>query len=200
MKRIGIFLIVLLATLHFVYAQDEYSDIELVNNQRLNLQSRGMIVLGSWAALNFAYSGYQLTQTNGKQYYFNQMNVFWNLVNAGIATTGFISASTSPSDISILETLNETQKFSSVLLLNAGLDLAYITAGFYLKERAKNIQKQKDRFIGYGNSLILQGSFLFVFDLALYFLNNEIANKILQKGDNFQLAISPVSFKAIINL
>jgi hypothetical protein len=200
MKRIGIFLIVLLATLHFVYAQDEYSDIELVNNQRLNLQSRGMIVLGSWAALNFAYSGYQLTQTNGKQYYFNQMNVFWNLVNAGIATTGFISASTSPSDISILETLNETQKFSSVLLLNAGLDLAYITAGFYLKERAKNIQKQKDRFIGYGNSLILQGSFLFVFDLALYFLNNEIANKILQKGDNFQLAISPVSFKAIIIL
>jgi hypothetical protein len=200
MKRIGIFLIVLLATLHFVYAQDEYSDIELVNNQRLNLQSRGMIVLGSWAALNFAYSGYQLTQTNGKQYYFNQMNVFWNLVNAGIATTGFISASTSPSDISILETLNETQKFSSVLLLNAGLDLAYITAGFYLKERAKNIQKQKDRFTGYGNSLILQGSFLFVFDLALYFLNNEIANKILQKGDNFQLAISPVSFKAIINL
>jgi hypothetical protein len=200
MKRIGIFLIVLLATLHFVYAQDEYSDIELVNNQRLNLQSRGMIVLGSWAALNFAYSGYQLTQTNGKQYYFNQMNVFWNLVNAGIATTGFISASTSPSDISILETLNETQKFSSVLLLNAGLDLAYITAGFYLKERAKNIQKQKDRFTGYGNSLILQGSFLFVFDLALYFLNNEIANKILQKGDNFQLAISPVSFKAIIIL
>ncbi len=200
MKRIGFFLSVFLATLHFIYAQDEPANIESINQQRLNLQSRGMIVLGSWAALNFAYSGYQLTQTEGKQYYFNQMNVFWNLVNAGIATTGFISASNSPADISVLETLNETQKFSSILLLNAGLDLAYISAGFYLKERAKNVQKQKDRFTGYGNSLILQGGFLFVFDLAVYFLNNDLANKILQKSENIQLAISPVSFKAIINL
>src|SRR6056297_50376 len=200
MKRIGFFLSVFLATLHFIYAQDEPANIESINQQRLNLQSRGMIVLGSWAALNFAYSGYQLTQTEGKQYYFNQMNVFWNLVNAGIATTGFISASNSPADISVLETLNETQKFSSIFLLNAGLDLAYSSAGFYLKERAKNVQKQKDRFTGYGNSLILQGGFLFVFDLAVYFLNNDLANKILQKSENIQLAISPVSFKAIINL
>lgn len=200
MKRIGVFLSVFLATLYFVYAQDEPVNIEPINQQRLNLQSRGMIVLGSWAALNFVYSGYQLTQTKGKQYYFNQMNVFWNLVNAGIATGGFISASNSPADISVLETLNETQKFSSVLLLNAGLDLAYISAGFYLKERAKNVQKQKDRFTGYGNSLILQGGFLFVFDLAMYFLNNDLTNKILQKSENIQLAISPVSFKAIINL
>ncbi len=198
MKRIGIFLIVLFSTLHFVYAQDDPANIESISQQRTDLQTQGMIVLSSWAALNFAYSGYQLTQTKGKQYYFNQMNVFWNLVNAGIATGGFISAANSSGDASVLETLNETQKFSNVLLLNAGLDLAYISAGFLLKERAKNVQKQKDRFTGYGNSLILQGSFLFVFDLAMYFLNNELANKILQKSENIQLAISPVSFRAEI--
>lgn len=61
------------------------------------------------------------------------------------------------------------------LLLNAGLDVAYIATGFYLKERAKN-SSSPERLRGYGNSLLLQGGFLLAFDIAFYFIHQNNAD------------------------
>ncbi len=63
----------------------------------------------------------------------------------------------------------------SFLLLNAGLDVAYIATGFYLKERSKN-SSSSERLRGYGNSLLLQGGFLLAFDVALYFIHQSNAD------------------------
>jgi hypothetical protein len=60
-------------------------------------------------------------------------------------------------------------------LLNAGLDVAYIATGFYLKERSKN-SSSSERLRGYGNSLLLQGGFLLMFDVALYFIHQNNAD------------------------
>lgn len=59
------------------------------------------------------------------------------------------------------------------LLFNGGLDVGYMAAGFYLREKAKNSTKYHDMFKGYGSALILQGAFLFVFDLSLYWVLNQ---------------------------
>jgi hypothetical protein len=48
-----------------------------------------------------------------------------------------------------------------------------MAAGFYLRERAKTDTKNHDMLKGYGSALILQGAFLFVFDLALYGIMNQ---------------------------
>ena len=160
------------------------------NAKLWNLQKNGMVVLGSWAAGNFLVSGYQMTQTRGKNYYFNQMNVFWNTVNMGIAVSGYLGAMNGQLDLTGIETLNEYNSFSKVLLFNTGLDAAYVMTGFYLKERSKNSAKHQKRLAGYGNSLLLQGSFLLLFDLTLVILNEQSINEMLG-SDNFQMALSP---------
>ena len=46
-----------------------------------------------------------------------------------------------------------------------GLDVCYMLAGAILKNRAGKMSSENQaRNIGFGNSLILQGGFLFVFD------------------------------------
>ena len=160
------------------------------NAKLRNFQKNGMVVLGSWAAGNFLVSGYQMTQTRGKNYYFHQMNVFWNTVNMGIAVSGYLGAMNGQLDLTGIETLNEYNSFSKVLLFNTGLDAAYVMTGFYLKERSKNSAKHQKRLAGYGNSLLLQGSFLLLFDLTLVILNEQSINEMLG-SDDFQMALSP---------
>ncbi|MFW6101190.1 MAG: DUF6992 family protein [Bacteroidota bacterium] len=160
------------------------------NAEIWNLQKNGMVVLGSWAAGNLLVSGYQMSQTSGKTYHFHQMNVFWNVVNAGIAVSGYLGAMNGAMDMSDVELLNEYNSFSKVLLLNTGLDVAYVMTGFYLKERSKSSAKHQKRLAGYGNSLMLQGGFLFLFDLALVVINEQSINEMLG-SDDFQMALSP---------
>ncbi|MFW5728036.1 MAG: DUF6992 family protein [Spirochaetota bacterium] len=44
------------------------------------------------------------------------------------------------------------------------LPVGYVMAGFFLREYAET--QEEPRFAGWGNSLILQGSFLFAFDVV----------------------------------
>jgi hypothetical protein len=149
-----------------------------------------MVVLGSWAAGNLLVSGYQMTQTTGKTYHFHQMNVFWNVVNAGIAVSGYLGAMNGATDLTGVELLSEYNSFSKILLFNTGLDVAYVMTGLYLKERSKSSAKHPKRLAGYGNSLLLQGGFLFLFDLALVIINEQSINEMLG-SDNFQMALTP---------
>jgi hypothetical protein len=91
--------------------------------------------------------------------------------------------------ISLYQNLRQQQKVESLLLINSGLDLAYITTGLYLKERGTNHLNDKTK--GYGGSLMLQGSFLLVFDIIQYVQhkqNGQLLNKYL---GNLQLATTP---------
>jgi hypothetical protein len=147
------------------------------------IQKNGMIVLGSWAMANFLTGGIQMARTEGKPYYFYQGNVLWNTVNLGIAVSGYLGT-TGHEPLGSLEALDGMHQFSKVLMLNTGLDAAYIMTGLYLKERAKNLSKHSDRLTGYGNALLLQGSFLLAFDAVLLALNEA---QIEQFMENTQL-------------
>lgn len=154
------------------------------NLERLNLQKTGMITLGSWAIGNIAISGIKMNSTSGSQFRFHQMNVFWNVVNLGIAAGGYYgAASANPEDFTAMETLKEYHTFNKILLLNAGLDVGYLLGGLYLKERSKNSSKRQNMFKGYGQSIMLQGAFLFVFDVALYGFMNEQTQAFLNSTD-----------------
>jgi len=75
---------------------------------------------------------------------------------------------TDPLMFGVEEALGEARKIEKILLINSGLDVAYIGTGFLLRHLSSNSDKRKDLLKGYGNSLILQGGFLLVFDLILY--------------------------------
>jgi hypothetical protein len=150
------------------------------NQSRKKITQTGMLVLGSWAVGNMAVSGLMMTRTSGSQYYFHQMNVFWNVVNLGLAGFGYYDAlQMDPSGVGVSSSVSEFYSLQKTLLFNAGLDIAYIAGGLYLLERAKNAEKNQDRFRGYGRSVILQGAFLLAFDTVLFFVLDSRSGELL---------------------
>lgn len=158
-------------------AQGNASDsLTVFHQSRMNINENAMLVLGGWAVVNILIGTYGNFNSTGEAKYFHQFNAMWNVVNLGIASFGYFNAINSdPATMTNLEILNDYNSLQNFLLLNAGLDVAYIMTGFYLKERAKN-SASAERLRGYGNSLILQGGFLLVFDIALYFIHQNNAN------------------------
>ena len=137
-----------------------------------------MIGLGSWATTNLVGSGIGwATAPNDEMKYFHQMNVMWNTVNLGLAIPGYLKARKANNSIGIAETLEEQRKTETVFLFNGGLDLAYIGSGIILRSEAKSNPEKADLFKGYGNSLILQGGFLLVFDWVAYSIHRQRAKK-----------------------
>ena len=144
--------------------------------ERMNINQSAMLVLGGWAVGNILVGTYSNFKASGEAKYFHQFNAMWNVVNLSIAAFGYFNAVNSdPASMTNLEILNDYNSLQSFLLLNAGLDAAYIMTGFYLKERAKN-SSNAERLKGYGNSLLLQGGFLLLFDVTLYFIHQNNAN------------------------
>lgn len=135
----------------------------------LSTQNTGMLILGGWAAANLIVGGYGWSKTTGQEKYFHQMNFMWNLVNLSIAGFALYSnAHTSIETLSISEVVTKHLKTEKVLLINAALDVGYVGTGFLLRHYSTKSDKFNSLLKGYGNSLILQGVFLLVFDLSLY--------------------------------
>jgi hypothetical protein len=168
--RIILFALLLgLSTL--VFSQGGLEDFNL---KRQQTSMAGMWTLGGWAAANFVVGGIGWARGSGSNMYFHQGNVLWNTVNAGIAGFALYSLyNADPGSLGLFESIKEHYGLEKTLLFNAGLDVGYMAAGFYLRERAKTATKKQDMLKGYGSALILQGAFLFVFDLALYGIINQ---------------------------
>ncbi len=155
-------------------------DIKSAYEQDIKIRKTGMAILGTWALGNMVAGGIGRNQLSGETAYFHEMNLIWNVVNLGIAGAGYYFSSKSeiPADGAAL--ISDQIFFQKTLLFNAGLDLAYIAGGFYLIERAKNTTNKSERLKGYGKSVIMQGAFLFLFDVILHTVHvrkvNEIAD------------------------
>ena len=144
--------------------------------ERMKINETAMLVLGGWAVGNILVGTFGNFKASGEVKYFHQFNAMWNVVNLGIAAFGYFNAVNSdPSSMNNVYIIKDFNSLQNLLLLNAGLDVAYIATGFYLKERSKN-SSSSERLRGYGNSLLLQGGFLLAFDIALYFIHQSNAD------------------------
>jgi hypothetical protein len=154
-----------------LFSWAQISNLEQFNKERLQKQKVSMLVLGSWAVGNIALGLGLYSRHEGEERYFHLMNAGWNAVNLGLATAGYLSAiKADPAGFDLFQSINEQHKLQKIFLFNAGLDVGYILGGLYLRERGKVAEKNPERLKGFGKSIILQGSFLFAFDLAAYFL------------------------------
>lgn len=172
-KAMIIFSLLLLFT---ISVQGQTDPLFTFHQSRININENAMLVLGGWAAGNILAGTYGNFNAKGEAKYFHQFNAMWNIVNLGIAAFGYFNAINSdPSSMANLEIIEDYNSLQNFLLLNAGLDVAYIMTGFYLKEKSKS-SSSAERLKGYGNSLLLQGGFLLVFDIALYFIHQRNAD------------------------
>lgn len=126
-----VLLIILLTQISYGQFQD-FNAVSSKTDQRL------MIGLASWASLNLIGSGVGwATAPNEEMKYFHQMNVMWNTVNLGLAIPGYVKAKRANNQLGISETIEEQRKKETLFLINAGLDIAYISSGLILKSEAR---------------------------------------------------------------
>ncbi len=161
-----------------VSAQQNFQDSMAV--ARITIQKNNMWVLAAWAGANIVQGTISAGDARGSDHYFHQMNAYWNTVNLAIAGFGLHAAKKQLAGIHTAErNWTEQQKIEKLLLLNTGLDAAYIMTGLYLHERGTRLNR--DQPVGYGNSLMLQGGFLLIFDIIQY-AENRKNGKALEKG------------------
>jgi hypothetical protein len=175
-------LLILLLLAEISFAQD----VNLINQNRQKLQREGMTFLTSWAAVNIAGGTTAYFLAKDREWkYFHEMNVLWNTVNMGLGIAGILSERKSRKMLDLTESLKAQKKVERIFLFNSGLDLLYIGGGVAMLQ-TKNA-KNPERMRGYGNALILQGSFLLVFDAVEYFLHRSNGFGLKSKKSNLSL-------------
>ena len=137
-------------------------ELESVTRQRLAITRGGMYVLGSWAVANLLAGsiGYFVDPVRAD---FHLFNAGWNLVNLGLAAGSLLSARNPRIPDSVTTEIREQHRIEKILLVNVGLDVAYMTAGAFMA-----FGPFADEQIGqFGAALMIQGGFLFAFDIGL---------------------------------
>ncbi len=181
-------MLVFLSNAFFVYAQN--IDNQAFNLKRIETNKKAMLILGGWALGNMAFSGFRVGNTEGVEKGFHQMNIGWNAFNLSIAALGYWGATKeNPATFDSFNTMNEHYKLQKIFLLNTGLDVAYVVGGAYLIERSKTAEKS-EQMKGFGQAVILNGAFLFIFDLGNYLIHNAQNDKLkmLLKGNEVGLS------------
>ena len=150
-----------------VFSQDS----SLIHKNFFRNQQFAMTTLGVWSSGNLIVSPllsnniFKTGSSLNSEDYFHQMNFNWNIVNGAIAGLGYWSVCRRKKkswNFSSLE--QEKKKLKTSLAVNMGLDVVYIVSGILLNRAEHNSSSNSELKIGYGNSLILQGGFLLIFD------------------------------------
>lgn len=169
------------------------------NFKKEKINKNGFIILGSWSAANIIYGSIAASQSQGADKYFHQMNAIWNGITLGFAAVGYLSAK-KESGISYEQSLKNQATIEKIFLFNTGLDVAYIAAGFYLKERSKNTVKKPERLKGFGESVALQGGALLLFDAIMYSIHNSHGKQLYNMADKVQLATTANGIGIVVKL
>ncbi len=142
------------------------------NRERKNIGTASMSVLGGYALGNMVACIPNAINLSGRDKYFNEMNVYWNVVNLGIAIGGLIGNDRKDFEsLDLATTLKEQKQTLKIYGINAGLDVVYIGSGLALMNFAHRAPKAEDRLYAYGESILLQGGFLLLYDSAMLIIH-----------------------------
>jgi len=120
-----------------------------------------------------------MAKSQGTDKAFHQMNLGWGLVNAGLAASGLWTAThTDPASFDLYQSNLEHHRLQKIFLFNAGLDVGYMLGGLWMMEKSKTALKHQDRLQGFGKSIILQGAFLFLFDVGAAVYHQKLEHRL----------------------
>lgn len=153
--------------------------LEEINQRQVQQTRNGMISLNAWAGANLLSGGIGFYTTSGDTRYFHQMNAFWNVVNLGIAIPGLIGTYKKSSELTFESVYKRQKQLETIYLFNAGLDVGYMATGWALFNFGNTKTGElRHRFRGYGQSLVLQGGYLLIYDLVMFALFKKSGKKL----------------------
>jgi len=168
--------------------------------ERIGLNKKAMVILGSWSTANIITGAIGTNANSSEARYFNQMNVIWNSVNLLIAGAGYYGANKEKlNELTISKVLMHQNKTEKTFLFNTGLDLAYVTTGLYLTERSKR-NADPAKLKGYGNSVMVQGAFLFLLDAVMYKLQQHHGKRLNAFTEKLTVIAGPGAFTVSFTL
>ena len=151
------------------------------NKERQKISKTGIKILTGYTVANIIYGSIASSQTTGSTHYFHQMNAIWNGITLGFLGVGMITAK-KEMDLNYASSLTKQNNIEKVFLFNAGLDLAYVAGGAYLNERSKNVANSST-LSGYGESIIVQGGVLLLFDAIMYSIHQHHGKKLIRMAE-----------------
>lgn len=154
-----------------VHAQDR-APFDAFNTRRVQLSQRATWVLGGWATANLG-AGLAVrsnTQRGSEAWHFGTMTMGWSAINLGIAVPGLLALrKEARTPMEIAEVLAAQRRTETLYLINTGLDLGYMGLGLWMQERGlRTAGEDGARLRGFGNAVLVQGAFLFAYDLVAY--------------------------------
>ena len=189
--------ILLIAVSCHAFAQKDTTALKAFND-RIRTTSNGMEILGGWGLLNIGTGAYLnwgtgsktiIINDNGNQVpvrvsklspelkYFGQMNTIWGSVDFVTALMGYAGTQKDiRKKLSAAETLKAQERIEKIFLVNGCLDVAYIGTGLYFKLAGDSRNSPLMR--GYGESILMQGGFLLLFDGLMYKAEKGNGNKL----------------------
>lgn len=166
-------------------------DLTKFEKERVRYSKNAMVALAGWSVVNIAGSGFATNTRNKENRYFHQMNVMWGGINLAIAGLGYWGANREKIDNPTQEgAMKRQRKIERTYLINAGLDVVYVASGLLMNKTSDN-QKNPEKFKGYGNSIMLQGGFLLLYDGIMYAIHRGHAKQLKAMGDKVTLNAGP---------
>ena len=197
------FLVCLLIAATTIRLQAQNFDLDKFNKERLAISKKSMYVLGSWAVGSMVWGGvgWASSKTDGSHKYFHQMNLAWGAINGLLAGLSLAGGKKMDRNLSFSESVKAQRSTEKLYLINAGLDLAYIGTGAWLVQKSKTGNaKNPAQLEGFGNSILVQGGFLLLFDGIMYAVHNKHGKQLFKQLENFQLSAGPSHISLLVKL
>lgn len=167
-KKTGFFLLFLVFS-GTLFSQLTHTDsLSQFHQNKTKINRTGMYILGGFAVANISSGLIMRSQTTGVTSKFHEMNALWNTVNLGLSVGGLLNRNNPNQTGDLKSILKKQLQLENIFLVNGLLDIVYMTAGAALLQRAQIPGMNQPQLKGYGNSLILQGLSLLVFDSWMY--------------------------------
>jgi hypothetical protein len=191
MKKLS-FLFILIFAARLGIGQASFNDS--LAQSRNHITQNAMLSLGAWASVNIASGFIIASRTEGEAKYVWRMNAYWNFINLGLAGMGYLNVRRAlKKKYGLADNLEAQQSIEKLYVLNLGLDLVYITGGFYLRERgnSQTSTRSRDQFKGYGTSIAIQGGFLLLMDGVMIMLHHKNTLRLNNKIRRIELNAGP---------
>ncbi len=167
-----------------VFSQE--NSLASFQSSKIKIDRSALRVLGAYSIANVIYGSIAAASSEGSSKYFHQMNAIWNGVTLGITGIGHLARKDHRGS-SLSETILQQERTEKLFLFNSGLDIAYIAGGAYIYERSKNVSARPERLKGYGQSVMLQGAVLLLFDGIVYAIHNKHGRQLHQLLQKLEL-------------